>query len=502
MERSQKVYFRPTTPQQRKRMMHVYQDTGSVTQACQAAKVSRGTFYRWYPRFQEQGEAGLEHSLSRAPHRPRRVKEELAQRALQIKQTHPGWGARSVAHLICQEHGYRRVISHRGVEKVWQRESTPALPAEGQPSPATREPPQRVGRADSPDKTVHLDLCFLPWQKLPESPPPPAAQASSGEALPPPLSSVPSYPGGVFQRTELSYDQQMLLYAQGRQERQEAPKPHPAVSLEEAALRQHLAELRLQQEEVRQQGRQARQARQEQEQIWRLQRQQRQEALQERRKLSRQQKKRLKRLHQQQAQQWKAQKGERQQALQRQKQEQAHRKARRQEFKKQEAELQGQLAPLLTCLVAVLVVVDNCTRRCLGLPLFLEGRHVQADAIVEALQGLLPAALHYLLTDNGSQFTAEVFQRLPLERGFLHVRISPRRPRTNGIAERFVRTLKERLGDFSWSSPEELQEILASILLAYNARPHQGKGLDGLSPNELDRRLREGKAKAEQKCAA
>ena len=56
---------------------------------------------------------------------------------------------------------------------------------------------------------------------------------------------------------------------------------------------------------------------------------------------------------------------------------------------------------------------------------------------------------------------------------------------------------------YYWDNPEELEQILASILLEYNDRPHQGEGLDGLSPNELDRRLREVKAKAEQeKCAA
>jgi hypothetical protein len=65
------------------------------------------------------------------------------------------------------------------------------------------------------------------------------------------------------------------------------------------------------------------------------------------------------------------------------------------------------------------------------------------------------------------------------------------------ISHEGVRNVWKKLS-YSWSSPEELQGILTSILLAYNSRPHQGKGLAGLSPNELDRRLREVKAKAAQ----
>jgi transposase InsO family protein/transposase len=510
MERLKKVYYGPTTFQQRQYLMQVYQNTGSVTEACQAAKVSRGTFYRWHPRFEEQGEAGLQHCLSRAPHRPHRAKEELAQRAIEIKQSRPSLGARSVANRINQEHGYQRVISHETVRRVWKRHS-PSCPSSEQESPqATQSLPRTrsgdssnlVQMADCPDKTVNIDLCFIPRQKLPQPEEPCAAEDSPGETQPQPIPSARVYPGKVFQREDLSYDEQMQLYAQGRREREASPKPRKKVSAEEAALQTELEELRIKQEELRQEGRKARKARKEQKLAWKAERQQRKKAEQERQKLSRKEKKRLKKLHQQEDEQWKANKAEGHQAVEQQTQEHVQRKERRQELKKKEDELKGKLS-LLTGLVAVLVVIDNCTRRCLGLPLFLEGRNVKADSIVEALRLLLPPELQYLISDNGSQFKADLFQRLAQDRSFLHVRISPRRPRTNGIAERFVQTTKEMLLPYSWDNPEELEQILASILLEYNDRPHQGKGLDGLSPNELDQRLTEAKAKAEQeKCAA
>lgn len=504
MKRLKKVYYGPTTFQQRQYLMQGYQNTGNVTEACRAAKVSRGTFYRWHPRFKEQGETGLQDGLSRAPHRPHRIKEELAQRAIEMKQSRPSLGSRSVANCINQEHGYQRVISHETVRRVWKRHSPLSPPCEQESPPPAQASSNLVQRADCPDKTVNIDLCFIPRQKLPQPEEPSAAEDSTGETQPRTIPSPSAYPGEVFQREDLSYDEQMQLYAQGRREREASPKPNKEVSAEETALQKELEELRIEQEELRQEGRKARKARKEHELAWKAERQQRKKVEQERQKLSRKEKKRMKKLQQQEQEdeQWKANKAERIQAVEQQTKQHVQMKEMRQELKKKEAEIKGKLS-LLTSLVAVLVVVDNCTRRCLGLPLFLEGRNVKADSIVEVLKLLLPPELQYLISDNGSQFKADLFQRLAQERSFLAVRISPRRPRTNGIAERFVQTTKEMLLPYYWDNPKEFEQILASTLLEYNNRPHQGKGLDGLSPNELDRRLREAKAKAEQeKCAA
>jgi len=67
------------------------------------------------------------------------------------------------------------------------------------------------------------------------------------------------------------------------------------------------------------------------------------------------------------------------------------------------------------------------------------------------------------------------------------VRITRHRPATNGIAERFVRRLKEMLAEREWKDVEELTMVLEEVISVYNDAPHQG--LDGLSPNEYERRL-------------
>lgn len=142
--------------------------------------------------------------------------------------------------------------------------------------------------------------------------------------------------------------------------------------------------------------------------------------------------------------------------------------------------------------LAILVIVDNCTRRCLGLPTFIDGVHVTAETVVEALSGLLPANLLFVISDNGTHFRSDAFAALAKSANFVHVRIAPYRARTNGIAERFVRTLKEGLEEQNWSNPQDVPGLLTQLLGEYNDRPHQGRELAGLSPNEYANRLRPG----------
>lgn len=145
--------------------------------------------------------------------------------------------------------------------------------------------------------------------------------------------------------------------------------------------------------------------------------------------------------------------------------------------------------PLVTTWIAILVVTDNCTRQCLGLPLFVAGNNVTAEMVVEALRFLLPPELQFLISDRGAHFTAQIFRQLAQDENFIHVLIARHRPQSNGIAERFVRTLKEWLADKSWQSEQELGQLLNQFLAEYNNRPHQGLPIPGLSPNEFAKRI-------------
>jgi hypothetical protein len=145
--------------------------------------------------------------------------------------------------------------------------------------------------------------------------------------------------------------------------------------------------------------------------------------------------------------------------------------------------------PIVTSWLAILVITDNCTRQCLGLPLFVAGSKVTAEMIVSTLPALLPPDLQFLISDRGVHFTAQVFAQLAQDLDFFHVLTARHRPQSNGIAERFVRTLKEWLASKSWYSDQELLVFLEQFQEEYNDRPHQGLPIPGLSPNEFSRRL-------------
>jgi transposase InsO family protein len=143
----------------------------------------------------------------------------------------------------------------------------------------------------------------------------------------------------------------------------------------------------------------------------------------------------------------------------------------------------------VTAWIALLVITDNCTRQCLSLPLFVAGSKITAELVVEALRTLLPAELQFLISDRGTHFTAQVFAQFAHEADFVHVLIARHRPQSNGIAERFVRTLKEWLADKTWESAAELETLLVQFRAEYNDRPHQGLAIPGLSPNEFAGRI-------------
>ena len=66
---------------------------------------------------------------------------------------------------------------------------------------------------------------------------------------------------------------------------------------------------------------------------------------------------------------------------------------------------------VITAWSAILVITDNCTRQCRGLPLFVAGAKVTVEMVVTALRTLLPDDLQFLISDRGVHFTAQVFQQ-------------------------------------------------------------------------------------------
>jgi transposase InsO family protein len=334
--------------------------------------------------------------------------------------------------------------------------------------------------ADEPGQALNVDLCFVPVSHLVDVKLP-AVSGSCGHLVVERLKEPdqePDYPGRVFADPELDYVEAVQAFVQ-------ASRPLFG-SRQEAApsQRTQLQQVRQEEDQLRIERRNLRKRRELEDAAWRVtwsQQRYKKPSAEERaqpklrarwgtRKVQEERRLDLRRQHRQQSQQ-------RQQEDQ---QWRLHRKSLREQIG---------LLPMVTAWIAILVITDNCTRQCLGLPLFVAGAHVTAEMVVSALRILLPAHLQFLFSDRGIHFTADVFQQLATDAEFVHVVIARHRPQSNGIAERFVRTLKEWLADKAWQSDQELLEFLHLFLLAYNDRPHQGLPIPGLSPNEYAKRI-------------
>jgi transposase InsO family protein len=332
--------------------------------------------------------------------------------------------------------------------------------------------------AEQPGQTVNVDLCFVPATRTSHEAKLPAVSGSSGRLVverPALKRAERQYPGRVFDDPQYSYSEAMHVFVAASTPLALPVDPAAPAVLDEAAARQaEQRTLRQEAARLREQRRSIRQQRQQEDVAW---------------ELAAQRHKRSKPAgcpHSQRASDlhWQVLRLRRRLMLIRRRREDAMWRAARQQLRERLAQ-----PPSVTAWVAVLVISDNCTRQCLGLPLFVAGPKVTAEVVVDALRALVPPELQFLISDRGTHFTAQIFAQFACEADFVHVLIARHRPQSNGIAERFVRTLKEWLANKIWQSASELEALLMQFRAEYNDRPHQGLAIPGLSPNEFAGRI-------------
>ena len=317
----------------------------------------------------------------------------------------------------------------------------------------------------------------------------PAVSGSSGRLIverPKDELSEPDYPGLVFADESLDYSEAMKQFVTASQtkDNQSGQAEMGPAEVKKGGLKAKKQALRREKEALILTRRQIREQRKQEDTAWQALKSQRRMHQAERKAQLKSGHKPIWGSKKAQDEQWGHLRQQRWAQLKQRDQEDQQWRQQRHRLRQQTLEL-----PLVTAWIAILVVTDNCTRQCLGLPLFVAGNNVTAEMVVEALRFLLPPELQFLISDRGTHFTAQIFRQLAKDENFIHVLIARHRPQSNGIAERFVRTLKEWLADKSWQSEQELGQLLNQFLAEYNNRPHQGLPIPGLSPNEFTKRI-------------
>ncbi|CAM5155646.1 unnamed protein product [Natator depressus] len=95
-----------------------------------------------------------------------------------------------------------------------------------------------------------------------------------------------------------------------------------------------------------------------------------------------------------------------------------------------------------------------------------------AESTIPNLRGLFSrfGLPEQLVSDYGPQFVSQEFQNFMKANGTHHITSAPYHPSTNGLAERFVQTMKQALklarGQLS------IQKRLDTFLLSYRNTPH------------------------------
>lgn len=319
---------------------------------------------------------------------------------------------------------------------------------------------------------MNVDLCFVPVEHSGEEKLP-AVSGSSGHLVvevPKGLGEERQWPGQAF--TELEYEEAMQAYVQQTRDRLVRQKMEPLLPEKEPTAWRITWEARAERHRVLQQRRQ-------EDADWRTERQTHHQVVNTYRDLTRPKRAAV-------ADQWQAQKVHWAQREQKRLEVLAQRKVENELWHCQNAKRQQKSEHAW---LAILVMTDNCSRQCLGLPIFESGAKVTAMEVEHALRTLLPQDLAFLISDQGTHFRSKALAQLAQDLNFVQIPIYRHRPQTNGIAERFVRTLKEWLRNKTWSGSLDLTALLANFRPEYNQRPHQGLPFSGLSPDEFANRI-------------
>jgi len=129
----------------------------------------------------------------------------------------------------------------------------------------------------------------------------------------------------------------------------------------------------------------------------------------------------------------------------------------------------------------ILTLVDHFSKWAEAIPIKNHKAPTVAKVLMVHVFSRFGAPLQ-LLTDMGPEFESDLFAQLMRLLEIDKLRTTPYKPSTNGVVERFHRTLNSMLGKTVGESQRDWDERLPYVMAAYRASPHSSTGF---SPNRL-----------------
>ena len=136
------------------------------------------------------------------------------------------------------------------------------------------------------------------------------------------------------------------------------------------------------------------------------------------------------------------------------------------------------------------VAIDRCSR---SVHLAVQDDETTDSAIAFLKQAIaaFPFKVTHVLTDRGSCFTADDFERACHKLKVQHRKTKPYTPQTNGMVERFNGRVQREVLGVTIYSHRDLEILLRGFNQAYNRR--RQRVLKGVSPEQVVRRRLEAK---------
>ena len=131
--------------------------------------------------------------------------------------------------------------------------------------------------------------------------------------------------------------------------------------------------------------------------------------------------------------------------------------------------------------IYILTMVDHFSKWAEAIPLSRHTAPVVARALMTHVFSRFGMPLQ-LLSDRGPEFESQLFTELMQWLEIDKLRTTAYKPSTNGVVERFHRTLNTMLGKIVCDSHRDWDECLPVVMAAYRASPHSSTGF---SPNKL-----------------